>query len=350
MPAKANRNEYQCTIEVNQNGKYCVRVRAVFTRKAWTLPVYFLASTFDGAMTKLEKTLQFLQQQEEKLWFWGVERSDDPKFSGELVCAWIAALNSRAGRQTLSSRRSNGFQLSCWLQSAEVWPARSFRAASASPRINQQLAASIKEASPGPWPGWTGGPMESLNTARQAAVPNFLLLLFYRRRWQRHIRIEHVAHRLPLAVSLLSPNNHVLTVIGNLLALRIVHRQLVCSDVVTKISGAGRLRFGALPADRETRIGHELAPYGAYGLFAGDDRHIGRQHGSIVGIKGNRFICVLGRSGLGPLRFRIFDSALVSRPVIRWGLLACHREQQENETAAKNHTASLFFFAMTVHL
>ncbi len=71
MPVKVNhRNEYQCTIEVNQNGKYCVRVRAVFTRKAWTLPVYFLASTFDRAMTKLEQTLQFLQQQEERLWFW----------------------------------------------------------------------------------------------------------------------------------------------------------------------------------------------------------------------------------------------------------------------------------------
>jgi hypothetical protein len=86
MPAKVNhRNEYQCTIELNQNGKYCVRVRAVFTRKSWTLPVYFLASTFDRAMTKLEQTLQFLQQQEERLWFWGVERSDDPNFSAELV-------------------------------------------------------------------------------------------------------------------------------------------------------------------------------------------------------------------------------------------------------------------------
>jgi hypothetical protein len=79
------RNEYQCTIEINQNGKYCVRVRAVFTRKGWTLPVYFLASTFDNAMRKLEQTLQYLQQQEDRLWFWGVERSDDPNFSAELV-------------------------------------------------------------------------------------------------------------------------------------------------------------------------------------------------------------------------------------------------------------------------
>jgi hypothetical protein len=86
MSAKSNhQNEYQCTIEVNQNGKYCVRVRAVFTRKAWTLPVYFLASTFDGAMGKLEQTLQFLQKQEERLWFWGVDRSDDPNLSAELV-------------------------------------------------------------------------------------------------------------------------------------------------------------------------------------------------------------------------------------------------------------------------
>jgi len=86
MPARMNqRNEYQCTIEINQNGKYCVRVRAVFTRKGWTLPVYFLASTFDNAMRKLEQTLQYLQQQEDRLWFWGVERSDDPNFSAELV-------------------------------------------------------------------------------------------------------------------------------------------------------------------------------------------------------------------------------------------------------------------------
>ena len=79
------RNEYHCTIEVNQNGKYCVRVRAMFTRKGWTLPVYFLASTFEGSMAKLEQTLQFLQQQEDRLWFWCVERSDDPNFSAELV-------------------------------------------------------------------------------------------------------------------------------------------------------------------------------------------------------------------------------------------------------------------------
>lgn len=85
MPLKTNRNEYQCSIEVNHTGKYCVRVRATYARKGWVLPVYFLASSFDGAMRKLEETLQFLQKKEEGLRFWGVERSDDPQISGELV-------------------------------------------------------------------------------------------------------------------------------------------------------------------------------------------------------------------------------------------------------------------------
>jgi hypothetical protein len=84
--AKTNhRNEYQCTIELNQNGKYCVRVRAAFARNGWVLPVYFLASTFSHSMRKLEEVLQFLQRKEERLWFWGVERSDDPNFSEELI-------------------------------------------------------------------------------------------------------------------------------------------------------------------------------------------------------------------------------------------------------------------------
>jgi len=97
MPAKTNhRNEYQCTIEVNQNGKYCVRVRAQFTRKRWVLPVYFLTSSFDRAMRKLEQTLQFLQKKEDRLWFWGVEHSDDPNFSGELVEEAGLCLDRRA--------------------------------------------------------------------------------------------------------------------------------------------------------------------------------------------------------------------------------------------------------------
>ena len=109
MPVKTNhRNEYQCSIEVNQNGKYCVRVRAVFARKGWTLPVYFLASSFDRAMGKLEQALQFLQQQEERLRFWGIERSDDPNLSAEM----IQEAGLRLDRRAQFPRRSENVVLS----------------------------------------------------------------------------------------------------------------------------------------------------------------------------------------------------------------------------------------------
>jgi hypothetical protein len=97
MQGKSNhRNEYQCSIEVNQNGKYCVRVRAFFARKAWVLPVFFLSSSFDHAMRKLEEALQFLQRKEDRLRFWGVERSGDPIFSEDLVSEIGLRLDRRA--------------------------------------------------------------------------------------------------------------------------------------------------------------------------------------------------------------------------------------------------------------
>jgi hypothetical protein len=96
----ASANEYRCAIERNQNGKYNVRVRAVFGpggrdsenggsgqngRSGWTLPVYFLASSFNAAMKKLEESLQLLQKNEARLRFWGVERTDDPNLAGDLL-------------------------------------------------------------------------------------------------------------------------------------------------------------------------------------------------------------------------------------------------------------------------
>jgi hypothetical protein len=78
-------NEYVCAIERNQNGKYTVRVRAVFGQTGWSLPVYFLASSFNAAMKKLEESLQHLQKNEERLRFWGVERTDDPNLAGDLL-------------------------------------------------------------------------------------------------------------------------------------------------------------------------------------------------------------------------------------------------------------------------
>jgi hypothetical protein len=87
MPIKSTSsgNEYLCAVERNQNGKYNVRVRAFFGRGDWLLPIYFLASSFNAAMKKLEEALQLLQKNEERLRFWGVERSDDPNVAGDLL-------------------------------------------------------------------------------------------------------------------------------------------------------------------------------------------------------------------------------------------------------------------------
>jgi len=79
------RNDYRCSIEKNQSGKYCVRVRVQYPRHAWNLGVFFLASSFDRAMKKLEEALAFLQRNEEKLWFWGVDRAEDLGFSAEFL-------------------------------------------------------------------------------------------------------------------------------------------------------------------------------------------------------------------------------------------------------------------------
>jgi len=78
-------NDYRCSIDRNQSGKYCVRIQVHYPRRAWKLSVYFLASSFDRAMKKLEQSLDFLQRQEEKLWFWGVDRAEDMGFSAEFL-------------------------------------------------------------------------------------------------------------------------------------------------------------------------------------------------------------------------------------------------------------------------
>jgi hypothetical protein len=87
MPARTSavRNQYRCSIERNQGGKYCVRVQVRYPRHAWSLGVYFLASSFDRSMKKLQDSLEFLQRQEEKLWFWGVDRAEDMGFSAEFL-------------------------------------------------------------------------------------------------------------------------------------------------------------------------------------------------------------------------------------------------------------------------
>ncbi len=98
MPTRTTitRNDYRCSIERNQSGKYCVRLRVNYRRHAWTLGVYFLASSFDRAMKKLEEALDFLQRHEEKLWFWGVDRAEDMGFSAEFLKEAGMRLDRRA--------------------------------------------------------------------------------------------------------------------------------------------------------------------------------------------------------------------------------------------------------------
>jgi hypothetical protein len=89
------RNQYLCAIEKNQSGKYDVRIRAVFRQDGWTIPVYFLASTFTVAMKKLEESIRSLQKSEDRLRFWGLERTDDPNLAGDLLKEMGLALDRR---------------------------------------------------------------------------------------------------------------------------------------------------------------------------------------------------------------------------------------------------------------
>jgi hypothetical protein len=101
------RNDYRCSIERNQTGKYCVRILARYPRHAWTLKVFFLASSFDRAMKKLEEAVDFLQHNEEKLWFWGVDRAGDLGISAE----FLREAGLKMDRRTEFPRRASSLSL-----------------------------------------------------------------------------------------------------------------------------------------------------------------------------------------------------------------------------------------------
>ena len=82
------------------------------------LPIYLLAGTFDGAMKRLEEALQLLQRHEQRLWFWGRERSDDPHLAADLLESIGLQLDRRsefprkvAGFGVLSERPVSAVQL-----------------------------------------------------------------------------------------------------------------------------------------------------------------------------------------------------------------------------------------------
>ena len=122
------RNDYRCSIEMNQGGKYCVRIRVQYPRHAWTLRVYFLASSFDRSMKKLEESLRFLQRNEEKLWFWGVDRAEDIGFSAEFLKEAGLNLDRRSEfprkASNLSLEPEHDVPASSWGQSGAALPNR----------------------------------------------------------------------------------------------------------------------------------------------------------------------------------------------------------------------------------
>ena len=125
----AVRNDYRCSMERNQSGKYCVRVQVFYPRHAWNLGVFFLASSFDRAMKKLEESLDFLQRHEEKLWFWGVDRAEDMGFSAEFLrkqaFAWTTAPSFPVELPIYPWRRNAKYRPSSLAQFAADLPNRS---------------------------------------------------------------------------------------------------------------------------------------------------------------------------------------------------------------------------------
>ena len=105
-------------MERNQSGKYCVRLRVYYPRHAWTLNVYFLAGSFDRAMKRLEEALDFLQRQEEKLWFWGVDRADDMGFSD------IGCYGSEIQTPNLDRLAGSGMRFTQFYNAARCCPSR----------------------------------------------------------------------------------------------------------------------------------------------------------------------------------------------------------------------------------
>lgn len=98
------KNEYQCAIATNRGGKFEVRIRAEFGGGAWVLPAFYLASTLPAALKKLEEALRAMHRGEEHLRFWSVERSDDPKFTDELLGGLGLSLDRRREFPRVSAR------------------------------------------------------------------------------------------------------------------------------------------------------------------------------------------------------------------------------------------------------
>ena len=143
----AVRNDYRCSIERNQAGKYCVRIRVRYPRHAWLLGVFYLASNFDNAMKKLEESLDFSSATKKSC---GSGASIAPKTwalapnsCAKPVCGWIADWSFRPKAPTSPWLRNAPCPPLCWARSGAAWPNPLIPFAPSTPATNLWSAADL---------------------------------------------------------------------------------------------------------------------------------------------------------------------------------------------------------------
>lgn len=88
-------NTYRVSTDLNQAGKYEVRVEARYPASGWALRVYFQAGTAERVIARLLSALRYLQRHEEELWMWGSNASDRSLHFEELLAEAGLSLDRR---------------------------------------------------------------------------------------------------------------------------------------------------------------------------------------------------------------------------------------------------------------
>ncbi|MFQ5776932.1 MAG: hypothetical protein ACE5IP_02875 [Terriglobia bacterium] len=82
---RTSRNTFRINAEVNRAGRYELRVEARYAGTGWCLRVFFVASTPERLLSRLQSALRYLQRREEELWLWGSNASDRSLLFEELM-------------------------------------------------------------------------------------------------------------------------------------------------------------------------------------------------------------------------------------------------------------------------
>lgn len=121
MRRTAPRNIFRLNADVNRAGRYEFRLEARYAETGWCLRVFFVASTPERLVTRLQSALRYLQRQEEELWLWGSNASDRSLLFDELMRGAGVELDRRRefprGGVVIQARPGEAFRP---LQLAEV--------------------------------------------------------------------------------------------------------------------------------------------------------------------------------------------------------------------------------------